>query len=251
MFPRALAPLVLLVASAACATSGGVPRPFPSAERHAPPPPNSTPPAPAGAIEDHVVSSPLPETEPPARSASLAPSSLTERRYDGRAVAHYALGFRGVPYRLGGTDPSGFDCSGLVQFVFAQYGITVPRVVEQQFEVGDKIRPADLKPGDLIFFNTQGKQASHVAIALGQEQFVHAPNSTGVVRVESLSSTYWGSRYLGARRVMSSMVAVAAIEPPGPAKAGPYVEAPRSEPPVRRPESRPVPSPFPGHVVSN
>ena len=65
------------------------------------------------------------------------------------------MGFRGVPYRLGGADPAGFDCSGLVQYVFAQYGIAVPRVVEEQWEFGDKIKPSDIEPGDLIFFNTK------------------------------------------------------------------------------------------------
>jgi cell wall-associated NlpC family hydrolase len=126
---------------------------------------------------------------------------LTAHRYDGRAVAEYALAFRGVPYRSGGTTPAGFDCSGLVQYVFAQYGIDVPRVVEEQWHVGDKIKPKDVKPGDLLFFSTKGPGASHVAIALDNERFVHAPNSTGVVRIEALSSSYWGSRYIGARRI--------------------------------------------------
>jgi cell wall-associated NlpC family hydrolase len=116
------------------------------------------------------------------------------------------MGFRGVPYRLGGADPAGFDCSGLVQYVFAQYGVSVPRVVEQQYEIGDKIRPSEITPGDLIFFNTnkKGDDASHVAIAIGRDSFVHAPNSSGVVRIETLASTYWGSRYLGARRITPS-----------------------------------------------
>ena len=121
------------------------------------------------------------------------------------------MGFRGVPYRLGGSDPGGFDCSGLVQYVFAQYGVPVPRVVEQQYEIGDKVRPSDIKPGDLIFFNTkkEGGSASHVAIAIGNDNFVHAPNSTGVVRIEALSSTYWGSRYVGARRITPSSLTAA------------------------------------------
>jgi cell wall-associated NlpC family hydrolase len=129
-------------------------------------------------------------------------------RFDGRAIAEFAMGFRGVPYRLGGSDPTGFDCSGLVQYVFAQYGITVPRIVEQQYEVGDKIKPSELKPGDLIFFNTKGRGdgASHVGISIGGDSFVHAPNSTGVVRVETLGSSYWGSRYVGARRINSSAI---------------------------------------------
>ena len=130
------------------------------------------------------------------------------RRFDGRAVAEFALGFRGVPYRPGGADPAGFDCSGLVQYVFAQYGIPVPRVVEEQYDVGDKVKPSDIRPGDLVFFNTKsrGDDASHVAIAIGRDSFVHAPNASGVVRVETLGSSYWGSRYVGARRINPSKI---------------------------------------------
>jgi cell wall-associated NlpC family hydrolase len=116
-------------------------------------------------------------------------------------LAEFALGFRGVPYRLGGDDPSGFDCSGLVHYVFAQYGVLVPRVVEDQYQVGEKVKTKDIKPGDLIFFSTKGPGASHVAIAVGEDRFVHAPNSRGVVRVEALTSEYWGSHYIGARRI--------------------------------------------------
>jgi cell wall-associated NlpC family hydrolase len=130
------------------------------------------------------------------------------RALDGRAIAQFAMGFRGVPYRLGGADPTGFDCSGLVHYVFAQYGIAVPRIVEQQYELGDKVKPRDIKPGDLIFFDTKrwGGGASHVGISIGGDSFVHAPNSSGVVRVETLSSNYWGSRYVGARRVTSTTI---------------------------------------------
>jgi cell wall-associated NlpC family hydrolase len=73
--------------------------------------------------------------------------------------------------------------------------------VEEQWRVGDKVKPSDIKPGDLLFFSTKGPGASHVGIALDSERFVHAPNSTGVVRVEALTSNYWGSRYIGARRI--------------------------------------------------
>jgi cell wall-associated NlpC family hydrolase len=116
-------------------------------------------------------------------------------------VAEYALGFRGVPYRLGGDDPTGFDCSGLVRFVFAEYGVLVPRVVEEQYQIGEKVKAKDIKPGDLLFFSTKGAGATHVAIAVGEDRFVHAPNSRGVVRVEALTSDYWGSHYIGARRI--------------------------------------------------
>ena len=139
----------------------------------------------------------------PSHPLHLLAPDLLAHRFDGRAIAQFALGFRGVPYRLGGADPGGFDCSGLVQYVFAQYGVAVPRVVEQQWEVGDEVKPSGIEPGDLIFFNTKtrGRGASHVGIAIGQDTFVHAPNSSGVVRIEALGSGYWGSRYIGARRV--------------------------------------------------
>ena len=114
-----------------------------------------------------------------------------------------ALALRGTPYRYGGSDPSGFDCSGLVQWVFKQHGIDLPREAKDQFEAGATIDPADIAAGDLVFFDTEGSGASHVGIALDRESFVHAPNSRGVVRVERFGIDYWSKRYLGARRVWS------------------------------------------------
>jgi peptidoglycan endopeptidase LytE len=116
-------------------------------------------------------------------------------------VAGTALSFRGVPYRNGGSDPSGFDCSGLVAYVFAQHGVRLPRRVSEQFRMGKEIS-ADIQPGDLVFFSITGQGASHVGISLGGDEFVHAPSSTGEVRVERLRSSYWSSRYVGARRVL-------------------------------------------------
>ena len=186
-----------LTLSSACASSGAIPRPFPGAVA-----------APSASGATAARPAPDPSAPPTTLAAPAAPTApdLTSRRFDGRAIAQFALGFRGVPYRLGGADPGGFDCSGLVQYVFAQYGIAVPRVVEQQYEVGDTIRPSDIKPGDLLFFNTNknGKRASHVAIAVNGDTFVHAPNSSGVVRIETLASAYWGARYIGARRITPS-----------------------------------------------
>jgi cell wall-associated NlpC family hydrolase len=112
-----------------------------------------------------------------------------------------ALSLRGAPYRNGGNDPAGFDCSGLVKYVFEQHGVAMPRDTRRQFEVGQEVDPSALEPGDLVFFTTVAPGASHVGIVVGGDQFVHAPNSAGVVRVEYLSSQYWSSRFVGARRV--------------------------------------------------
>lgn len=120
---------------------------------------------------------------------------------DGYALVGTALSLRGAPYRNGGTDPNGFDCSGFTQYVFARFGIALPREVRDQFRAGHPVDAQDLAPGDLIFFSTTDPGASHVGIAVGGDEFVHAPSSTGVVRVEHLGSRYWSPRYLGARRV--------------------------------------------------
>ena len=119
----------------------------------------------------------------------------------GYAVSGTALSYRGVPYRLGGADPNGFDCSGLVWYVYAQHGLAMPRTVEEQYQVGETVAASRLEAGDLVFFSTTSRGASHVGIMIGGDSFVHAPASNGVVRVERLGSSYWSQRYLGARRV--------------------------------------------------
>jgi cell wall-associated NlpC family hydrolase len=120
---------------------------------------------------------------------------------DGYALAGTALSLRGVPYVSGGGTPAGFDCSGLVQYVFGQHGVSMPREAREQFRVGEKVDLEEIQPGDLVFFTTVAPGASHVGIALGGDQFVHAPTSSGVVRVEHLSAEYWSRRYLGAKRM--------------------------------------------------
>ena len=127
-----------------------------------------------------------------------------------------ALSFRGTPYRSGGSDPRGFDCSGFTQWVFAQYGIALPREVAEQFKIGEKIKQDDLKPGDLVFFHTESRGASHVGIFVADDQFVHAPSSRGLVRVEYINSSYWGPRFVGARRLsleQEQQPAVATVRP--------------------------------------
>jgi peptidoglycan DL-endopeptidase CwlO len=120
---------------------------------------------------------------------------------DAYALIGTALQLRGTQYRDGGSDPHGFDCSGFTQYVFAQYGLSLPRAVRDQFSSGKLVRSDEIEAGDLLFFTTNAPGASHVAIAVGGDEFVHAPSSTGVVRVERLSNRYWAQRLVGARRV--------------------------------------------------
>jgi cell wall-associated NlpC family hydrolase len=121
---------------------------------------------------------------------------------DTYALTGTALSLRGAPYRNGGTDPGGFDCSGFTQYVFGHHGIALPREVKEQFATGLVLRADEIAPGDLMFFTTVAPGASHVGISLGGDEFVHAPSSTGVVRVERLSTRYWSERFVGARRVV-------------------------------------------------
>jgi peptidoglycan DL-endopeptidase CwlO len=132
-----------------------------------------------------------------------APDSPRAGASEALAVVRTALALQGIPYRLGGDAPeSGFDCSGLVRYVFSQFGIDVPRTAAEQYGVGITVPLRDIQPGDLIFFSTVAPGASHVGIALGGGEFVHAPATNGVVRVERLDNSYWRARIVGARRLL-------------------------------------------------
>lgn len=119
-------------------------------------------------------------------------------------VLQTALAYRGVPYLYGGDDPAtGFDCSGFIQFVLAAHALTVPRTAAEQFQIGRRISARDVQEGDLVFFSTVAPGASHVGLALSASEFVHAPATSGVVRVERLDAAYWQTRFVGARRLLS------------------------------------------------
>jgi len=112
------------------------------------------------------------------------------------------LGELGVPYTWGGDKPDdGFDCSGLVLFVFRKVaGLELPHRARLQRRLGKPVASAQLQPGDLVFFNTLGNPASHVGIYIGEQRFVHAPSRGAKVRVDRLDNRYWARRYTGARR---------------------------------------------------
>jgi len=117
-----------------------------------------------------------------------------------------AMGFLGVRYQRGGNEAAtGFDCSGFVRAVFDKtLGLALPRRASEQAEVTAKISPEDLRPGDLVFFNTMRRAFSHVGIYVGEGKFIHSPRAGGKVRVEDMREAYWSKRFNGARRVEGS-----------------------------------------------
>lgn len=121
---------------------------------------------------------------------------------EAKAIVETAKACVGVPYAWGGESMKGFDCSGLVQYVFKQNGITLGRTCVKQYQAGMPIGKDDLIPGDLVFFqNTYTSGLSHVGIYIGDGEFIHA-SSNGVM-VSKLSSAYWTSHYYGARRIVT------------------------------------------------
>jgi cell wall-associated NlpC family hydrolase len=114
-----------------------------------------------------------------------------------------ALNMIGVRYRWGGNTPdSGLDCSGFVRYVFQDtLGMTLPRRAEEMSRVGEKVTVSELKPGDLVFFNTMRRSFSHVGIYIGDNKFVHSPSTGSTIRVDEMDDGYWEKRFTGARRI--------------------------------------------------
>lgn len=119
------------------------------------------------------------------------------------SIINTAMGMIGIPYRFGGSSAeTGFDCSGFVRAIYQDtVGHLLPRRAAEQAKATQKIDKKELKPGDLVFFNTMRRAFSHVGIYVGNGQFIHAPSKGKTVRVESMDSKYWAKRFNGARRV--------------------------------------------------
>lgn len=130
----------------------------------------------------------------------LAPYRGSNNEGLSEKIVKTAQSWLGVPYYYGGTTPKGVDCSGLVQNVFKQNGVELPRTSQEQFRSGVGVPSSQLKMGDLVFFSTTGSGASHVGIYIGNQEFVSATREK--VEIQSLDQTYWNQTYRGSRRVV-------------------------------------------------
>ena len=131
---------------------------------------------------------------------SVARLSVGEKATD---MLTQAMGLLGVPYRRGGSsEETGFDCSGLVRHLYEKsFGRLLPRRANEQAKATETIDREELKPGDLVFFNTMKRAFSHVGIYMGDGKFIHAPRAGKSIRVDDMRSAYWQKRFNGARRV--------------------------------------------------
>ncbi|MCK9283677.1 MAG: NlpC/P60 family protein [Rhodocyclaceae bacterium] len=153
-----------------------------------------------------ILSQPVAAEEPrPVRpsAAELVRKYTAQAQAATQSALDQALDLLGIRYRRGGTSPeSGFDCSGFVGHVFREgLGLILPRSSKEISKTGEAVAKNELKPGDLVFFNTMRSAFSHVGIYLGDNLFVHAPRAGGQVRIEDMRESYWAKRYNGARRV--------------------------------------------------
>lgn len=153
-----------------------------------------------------LVAAPLHASEDVAETIDADSSHLLEE-YGSAAqeLINQGMEYLGIRYRFGGTSPeTGLDCSGLVQNVFRNaLGLNLPRTAREMARLGDKVGMDDLKPGDLVFFNTMRRAFSHVGIYMGDGRFLHAPSRGGRVRIDEMDEAYWLKRFNGARRLLS------------------------------------------------
>ncbi|MGB8956809.1 MAG: stalk domain-containing protein [Tumebacillaceae bacterium] len=135
-------------------------------------------------------------------SVAPKPQPIVKSTSVGASIVNNAKAYLGVPYAWGGTTPNGFDCSGLIYYVYQKNGVTLPvRTSTTMSKLGQAVDRQNLQAGDLVFFSTSGGSINHVGIALDNNRFISATSSKGV-KIDSLDSSYWGPRYKGAKRVL-------------------------------------------------
>lgn len=156
------------------------------------------------------------EPSPPAREPIIPPpepapgrppvewSEIDRTQPPADQVCDMAMSFLGTPYVYGGSSPKGFDCSGLVQYVYREVGVDLPRTVQRQSRTGRAATVRTLLRGDLIFFQIDRGVISHVGIYVGRGEFVHAPGTGKHVRVDSIDNGWWRKRVKAVRRIITS-----------------------------------------------
>ena len=164
---------------------------------------------------------------PPAMAQGPGPKAV--------AALAEAQKYTGTPYKWGGSTPqTGFDCSGLVQWAYAQAGVKIPRVTDQQIEAvnGTTVRRGELLPGDLVFFRDASGYVHHVGISMGGDKFLHAPHTGDVVKVSSLDEPYYKAQFTGGRRFDQPATAAGAVPAPAAPAAPAVAVAPAAAAPV-------------------
>lgn len=140
--------------------------------------------------------------DPAPRASSGEPRATAEEAVVGDLILQ-AMSLMGIAYRFGGTTPTnGFDCSGFIRYIFQRsIGVNLPRTAAEQAQIGRSIDRSELKPGDIVFFNTRGFANSHNGLYIGNGRFVHAPRTGKNIEIASMSASYWAGRFNGARRI--------------------------------------------------
>jgi|GEM_PF-261890 len=181
-------PVSLVMLLVGCSTTTSLPQP------------QRTEPEPViGSSTSAPMQTPAPTLPPATPATGNTPTTAMDY---GDEIALRAIALVGKPYRYGGADLQGFDCSGMVYFIHQAVGIDVPRTAAEQQQVAQHIDKADLQPGDLLFFRTtRAKRTSHVGVYVGENRFVHAPQSGKLIELRTLDDEYYSKRLVGRGRL--------------------------------------------------